>query len=181
MGTMLLGGLWHGASWTYVFWGGLHGCYLLVNHLWQSLIHKRDPSQVSWLTFFFGGLLTFVAVVVAWVVFRAETLESARGVLAGMAGLNGITLPGQIVSLIPFIGPYVNVTGKMATLGDGTVMGCVEQGGLVLIAAFICFLLPNTQQMTERSRLLAVMLSAGFTVQAIFFSRAPSEFLYFQF
>lgn len=182
MGTMLLGGLWHGASWTFVIWGGLHGCYLIANHLWQYLHYKgQNPIHVMGRTKLFGGAVTFVAVVIAWVVFRAETLEGAWGVLAGMAGLNGVTLFKQIVSMIPFIEPYVTVTGQMATLGGGMVMGFVEQTGLVLISAFICFLLPNTQQMTENSKLLAVMLSSGFIVQAVFFSYAPSPFLYFQF
>ncbi len=67
--TMLLGGLWHGAGWTFIIWGGLHGLYLCVNHFW-SAIQRPLPRFMAW------GL-TFVAVIFAWVVFRAETLESA--------------------------------------------------------------------------------------------------------
>ena len=182
--TMVLGGLWHGANWTFVVWGGIHGCYLIINHFWQSL-HPIPTGQTikptSIIARSFSILLTFIAVVIGWVFFRAETWATAHGILLGMAGMNGITLPGQIVDIIPFIAPYVTVTGVMATLGASSVIGCFEQLILVMIAAFICFFLPNTQQMSCRSKRFAIMLSAGFIVQSLFFSGAPSEFLYFQF
>ena len=82
--TMLLGGLWHGAAWTFVIWGGIHGAYLLVNHAWRSA-RARWPHAVH----VPGGayaarLLTFVAVVVAWVFFRADTADAAVRVLGAM-------------------------------------------------------------------------------------------------
>lgn len=84
--TMLLGGLWHGASWTFVFWGGLHGLYLAINHGFRAvtapIAAKLDDSKVfavaSW-------CLTFLAVVVAWVFFRAPTFSSAGRILVAMA------------------------------------------------------------------------------------------------
>jgi alginate O-acetyltransferase complex protein AlgI len=82
---MLLGGLWHGASWTFVLWGGLHGVYLAINHLWRGT-GLRLPPTLAW-------ALTFGAVVVGWVFFRAPSLERAQVVLAGMAGLNGFDWP----------------------------------------------------------------------------------------
>jgi D-alanyl-lipoteichoic acid acyltransferase DltB (MBOAT superfamily) len=87
--TMLLGGLWHGASWTFVVWGGLHGLYLQVNHAWRHLVgksprlqgflarHARPAAFAAW-------ALTFVAVVVAWVFFRAESFGGSANMLAGM-------------------------------------------------------------------------------------------------
>jgi D-alanyl-lipoteichoic acid acyltransferase DltB (MBOAT superfamily) len=86
MATMLLGGLWHGAGWTYVVWGGLHGLYLVVNHLWRAIRGNAAPGRAErWA----GRLLTFVAVVVAWVFFRAKSFGEATALLSGMAGLNG--------------------------------------------------------------------------------------------
>ncbi|HTQ74999.1 MAG TPA: MBOAT family protein [Burkholderiales bacterium] len=93
MATMLLGGLWHGAGWTFVIWGGLHGLYLVANHGWRAarahwLARLALPEGLAlWL----ARLLTFFAVVVAWVFFRSETLPAAKAILEGMAGLNGIT------------------------------------------------------------------------------------------
>jgi alginate O-acetyltransferase complex protein AlgI len=80
--TMALGGLWHGAGWTFLLWGVLHGTYLVCNHFWSTLAPKgggRARAVAAW-------LLTFLAVVVAWVLFRATTLQGALSVLHSMAG-----------------------------------------------------------------------------------------------
>ncbi len=85
--TMLLGGLWHGAGWTFIVWGALHGLYLAINHLWRELLPKRRWLPV-WLGNLSGGLLTFVAVVAAWVVFRASDIAHAAVMLKAMFGIN---------------------------------------------------------------------------------------------
>jgi len=84
--TMLLGGLWHGAGWTFAFWGFLHGAYLCCHHAWLALRPARLDATALW---YRAGAraLTFLAVVVAWVFFRASSFESAGRVLAGMVGL----------------------------------------------------------------------------------------------
>ncbi|MDD5035083.1 MAG: MBOAT family protein [Methylococcaceae bacterium] len=95
--TMLLGGLWHGANWTFVIWGGLHGLYLMINHAWRNLRERlgHDLSHSSWVGRLLGGALTFLAVMVAWVFFRSATVAVAQTILKGMAGLNGIVLPHE--------------------------------------------------------------------------------------
>lgn len=82
MATMLLGGLWHGAGWTFVAWGGLHGLALMVNHLW-SAAGRRLPPLAGW-------ALTFLFVMAGWVLFRAESFAVAADILAAMAGGNGM-------------------------------------------------------------------------------------------
>ena len=72
MATMLLGGLWHGANWTFVAWGGLHGAYLMINHAWQRIC----PCTGSRTGKALSVGLTFLATVVAWVFFRADNLSS---------------------------------------------------------------------------------------------------------
>jgi D-alanyl-lipoteichoic acid acyltransferase DltB (MBOAT superfamily) len=79
--TMLLGGLWHGAAWTFVAWGALHGAYLCINHAWN----RFGPRSVSPVAHVAGVVLTFLCVVVAWVFFRADSLSSALYVLSRMA------------------------------------------------------------------------------------------------
>jgi D-alanyl-lipoteichoic acid acyltransferase DltB (MBOAT superfamily) len=82
--TMALGGLWHGAAWTFVIWGGLHGLYLCVNHAWNRfgprVLPRFEPAaNIAALA------VTFLAVVVAWVFFRADSVASALSILAKMA------------------------------------------------------------------------------------------------
>jgi alginate O-acetyltransferase complex protein AlgI len=88
--TMLLGGLWHGAAWTFVAWGGLHGLYLIVNHGWEQARSHFKLTTSSAVTRAASRVLTFLAVVVAWVFFRAQSFGTANVLLKGMAGHYGI-------------------------------------------------------------------------------------------
>jgi alginate O-acetyltransferase complex protein AlgI len=85
--TMLLGGLWHGASWNFVIWGGLHGSYLAVNHAFRHMVPQRELGNVG---HWFGWLLTMIAVLIAWVPFRAGSLPEALTMWQAMAGLSDI-------------------------------------------------------------------------------------------
>ncbi|MCR9139245.1 MAG: MBOAT family protein [Alphaproteobacteria bacterium] len=102
MATMLLGGLWHGAGWNFVLWGALHGSYLIANHVWSAStigarVRKAVPgfvySTLSW------GL-TMIAVIVAWVFFRAETLQGSLIMLQSMVGLSAAASAGWL-DMIP--------------------------------------------------------------------------------
>src|SRR6266403_429846 len=89
--TMLLGGLWHGAAWTFVAWGALHGAYLCINHAWSNYgpaVAPRfaRPANAAAL------VLTFLSVVVAWVFFRANGLSSALYILSRMADPSRLAL-----------------------------------------------------------------------------------------
>jgi alginate O-acetyltransferase complex protein AlgI len=96
--TMILGGLWHGASWNFVFWGTLHGTYLMVNHGYNALTRRLD-SQIHHAApmRFLGWALTFLAVVVAWVFFRATDFPSALRILQG--GISGAFDPAATHAL----------------------------------------------------------------------------------
>ncbi len=86
--TMVLGGLWHGASWNFVIWGALHGFYLSVNHAWTALLKPLGMRGVvpSAFTRALAQIVTLLAVIVAWVPFRAQTLDGAMAIVSGMAG-----------------------------------------------------------------------------------------------
>jgi alginate O-acetyltransferase complex protein AlgI len=84
MVTMVLGGLWHGAAWTFVAWGALHGAYLCINHAWNDFgpaVAPRFAPAANAVAF----MLTFLCVVVAWVFFRADSISSAVWILKRMA------------------------------------------------------------------------------------------------
>lgn len=84
--TMLLGGFWHGAGWTFIIWGALHGLYLVINHLWRQWFVIPGPAFVGRAA---GWVLTMLAVVVAWVFFRSENVAGAMLMLQSMAGQGG--------------------------------------------------------------------------------------------
>lgn len=85
--TMLLGGLWHGAAWTFVIWGAIHGALLGVNHVWE----KHGPVGRTVLKYKAVRIgLVCLAVTIAWVFFRAGSFDGAMAMLAGMAGLSGL-------------------------------------------------------------------------------------------
>jgi len=79
--TMFIGGLWHGAGWTFVIWGLMHGAFLAVNHAWQKCPASRWGEK--WLAIP-AGMLTMLCVHVAWVFFRAATIADAWRVVTGM-------------------------------------------------------------------------------------------------
>ncbi|MFV0281788.1 MAG: MBOAT family O-acyltransferase [Rhodoblastus sp.] len=85
LATMVLGGFWHGANYTFIIWGGLHGFYLLVAHAWTRHGPWRLPAFVS-------RILTLVFVLVAWAPFRADSAGEAGVMMAGMIGLKGLRL-----------------------------------------------------------------------------------------
>lgn len=149
--TMLLGGLWHGANWTFVVWGGLHGLYLIVNHGWRALCQRHGPLASLWSGRFgvlVGWSLTFLSVVVAWVFFRAPSLDGAFSILAGMAGMHGIVLPTVARGLIEPLGLPMEILG----LRFGNVSGSFLLGGMTWVAALLAVatLAPNPYQILER-------------------------------
>lgn len=106
--TMLLGGLWHGANWTFAIWGLLHGAYLLVNHLWRtSCPPTTEPASLAprWA----GRLITFLSVVIAWVFFRAPDLPTALHMLESMATIHSPAGPPSIVFAPDPAGPLLLV------------------------------------------------------------------------
>jgi D-alanyl-lipoteichoic acid acyltransferase DltB (MBOAT superfamily) len=80
--TMLIGGLWHGASWTFVVWGGLHGLLLIVERPFRSMLARLQPLPLRVL----HVSSTFALVCIAWVFFRATTLADALAILGPMLG-----------------------------------------------------------------------------------------------
>jgi alginate O-acetyltransferase complex protein AlgI len=189
--TMLLGGLWHGASWTFVVWGALHGGYLMINHGWQALSNhlgfritaNRRLVQIA------SQALTLLSVIVAWVFFRANSIDAALGILGSMSGHSGVTLPASLVRYLPATwSPALAHWG--VHFGDlGSAYGGVAQVLWIAVLMTVCLYLPNTQQWidsgrgslrwTPSTRWAAVLGLA--TAWCILQLGNLSEFLYFQF
>lgn len=199
--TMLLGGLWHGAGWTFVVWGGLHGLYLVINHAWNGVKQRIGlPTGQGW-TRFLAWTTTFLAVVVAWVFFRATSINAALSLLSAMAGGNGVAVPESWLAgshwrlswLLDGAGIQIGGAGKHVL----DVWGWIWIGALL----FIALRMPNTQRLmhdvkpaldymaelgqplTWRFRFNAgwIAFTVFLLVAALTRGEAVSEFLYFQF
>lgn len=202
--TMLIGGLWHGAGWTFVIWGGLHGTYLMINHGWRYLMDSLgwDFSDKPYykITCWF---ITFVAVVFSWVYFRAPSLEHGTQVAMAMLGLSGFELPAGVFARLGDVGSLLRELGVEPAQGGGAVL--VANYAWVLLAAAIALALPNLPQIFYRhgpglyendkvfsdirtSRLMTwgysnrwALVAAMAGVAGILTLQQVSEFLYFQF
>ncbi|MBW7458812.1 MBOAT family O-acyltransferase [Paenibacillus sepulcri] len=93
--TFLLGGLWHGAGWTFIAWGFLHGAGQAVHRLWS----KSGRSLPKWLAW----TVTFVFITITWVFFRAENWQQAVRILKGMTGLYGTGITIWQSSFVPLV------------------------------------------------------------------------------
>ncbi len=96
--VMLLGGLWHGAAWTFVVWGGLHGAYLCINHAWE-----KSGSRHVRISPVFATIITFTAVSVAWVFFRATSFDAAFLVFASLFGFAEGGQSTHVLSLLSLV------------------------------------------------------------------------------
>jgi alginate O-acetyltransferase complex protein AlgI len=148
--TMFISGLWHGAGYTFVVWGVLHGVYLAVNHAWRLVAPRLWPERAAYERIMrpAGIVITLLCVAVSMVFFRSTTMGSAVDLLKGMAGLNGLTLP---LSLYERMGP-------LAGLLQGAGVSAQEWGGQELLRMMlaipvlvsIVLFCPNTLQMLAR-------------------------------
>jgi alginate O-acetyltransferase complex protein AlgI len=204
MATMLLGGLWHGAGWTFFVWGGLHGLYLVVNHAFRALkrrlgVESRRPSLSGKIA---SAGLTFVSVVCAWVVFRAASIVDAVEVLKAMFGGNGVSLPHALQHAVPAL-TALDVYGVAfnGMFSNVPVLGSNAVQAFIWTLLLIVWLAPNSQQLLKNYLRLngssdhehplvgvvwrptvawSVIVAVMLVVSLLHLDR-PSEFLYFQF
>ena len=198
--TMILGGLWHGAGWTFVLWGALHGVYLAINHGWRALCGwcGQDLTRSTRWGRACGCATTFIAVVIGWVLFRSADLPAAVTMLKAMAGVNGFVLPDFWLPKWGAAGQWLAAHGvRFGDTHDRVGGGVVNWIWILLLVVWFA---PNTQQLlagyrpalalfNERYRgWLAwrpspayALLTAVLALIAIFNLHKQSEFLYFQF
>lgn len=197
--TMLIGGIWHGAGWTFLLWGGLHGLFLAVNHLWNESLGRRLNLGAA------AGIITFLLVVLAWVPFRATDLAATLSLYGSLFGANGLSAPLEIGRLAQNIGIDLQAWG-IRLVSDNQRAEFYINLLVLALAAGLAWFAPNSMRLLRRydpvlnsravlrdgpsgSRILWRPgiwsgLAAGaalFLVVRALNSAAPSEFLYFQF
>ncbi len=140
MGTMLLGGLWHGANWTFVVWGGLHGFYLGVERALRKRFTNFRPGPF---TLILLGLLTYALINVTWVFFRAKTFGKAWIVLNGMFGLNAMAKPilslFYLVSVAVIVGAIVTTHWYMRARTLESVVARAHPAAIASVWALLAF------------------------------------------
>ena len=193
--TMLLGGIWHGAGWTFVIWGMLHGVYLIINHAWRKIRSDvlKWSDYISYFEIIAARVLTLFAIIIGWVYFRADSLNGANHLMLTMFGFNGISLPSSLqdnfgelaIQLQQFGFVFKGMFGgSYADFGDGIKW--------IILLLFTAVVMPNTQQLVLsnhfnfRALIIKSPYISGLVSGAVFFYvfinlRAEAEFLYFNF
>lgn len=184
LSTMLIGGMWHGASWPFVCWGALHGVFLVINHGLRRIIPRMEGEGRRLVISIPGFVFTFVFVALAWVPFRAVTWSGMMHVYQG---------------IFPFLGggPIDPERAFDPGLASYPVEFTIDSmdltaWALVVVAGVISFLFPNTWTLLERfssKRGIHRFGSNTLTVSAfvlamfvlLYHANRVTEFIYFNF
>lgn len=160
--TFLLGGLWHGAAWTFVIWGVMHGVALIIHRLWAQA-GKRLARPLAW-------LLTFSFINLSWIIFRASDVKSLRRFMDGFAGFNGWLPREKFMEqlLLWTVFPHQ-----------------VVAYGFTLCVLCICFWGKNSREILQHNKSLKVylfsMLLCLLSLGYMCFAENSQEFIYFHF
>jgi D-alanyl-lipoteichoic acid acyltransferase DltB (MBOAT superfamily) len=169
--TFLVGGLWHGAGWTFVFWGFLHGSALIAHRVWNNLGFKMN-SILAW-------FVTFNFINITWVFFRATKWDDALKVLEGMFGFSGIMLPQKFASSLVFLSDYgVEFGNVFIDIGNRS-----KTLTYIIAALIIVIFFKNSMQLREsfKTNYKTLLFSLALLFIAISMMSNISEFLYFNF
>ena len=173
--SMLISGFWHGAGWTFILWGAMHGAALVLNHCWRKL-KIRLPAIPAW-------LLTFGFVNFSMVIFRAKDMGEAWRMLKAMTGGNGIVLPASWLNILPWMSEYGVTSGKVLKAIDGhaDVLLLFAALAFAALGKFNSLRYAEPQQF-QPSRLNQALLVGMILVNLFFLnSIRAKEFLYFGF
>ena len=143
--TMTIGGLWHGASWTFVLWGALHGAALCLHKLWAKRLRARGVGDGGPVRRALGVLLTFHWVSLCWVVFRADSIGKAFRILANLftlhAGVSFVSFWAVTALVLTALCSLATVlrSRRNGTRPDGwyPTVDLTRFGGLTLFFAFV--------------------------------------------
>ncbi|RLA74277.1 MAG: MBOAT family protein, partial [Epsilonproteobacteria bacterium] len=171
MATFIIGGIWHGAGWTFVFWGFLHGIALVIHRAWSKLGFKIW----TWLAW----LITFNFVNIAWVFFRAKEWDDAVKVLGSMFSLDNIVLPNFLASKLSILTNHGVEFGGFATnlaAGKDLIVWLII--GFILLLVF-----KNSMEKLETFKLnyKTIVFSVIAFMGGVLSLNKVSEFLYFNF
>lgn len=171
MATFVIGGFWHGAGWTFLFWGFLHGLALCIHRMWTKLGFK----MWTWLAWF----ITFNFVNVAWIFFRAKEWDDAIKVLSSMFSLNNVMLPEKLAIKLSFLTEYGIHFGEFIKniRGDNLTFFWIMS-----VFILILFSKNSIEKWKEfRTSLFSFLITMILLIVSLGVANEFSEFLYFNF
>jgi D-alanyl-lipoteichoic acid acyltransferase DltB (MBOAT superfamily) len=169
--TFLVGGLWHGAGWTFIFWGFLHGIALIIHRIWTSVGIRINR--------FFAWFITFNFINISWVFFRAREWEDAIKVTKGMVGLSGVMLPDKFRELLQFDGIYEIKFGDIYA----NFYSDSEISIWIILGFYLVLFFKNSNEMLcqfKMSKQMLIFIAFIFSMGLMNINKT-SEFLYFNF
>jgi hypothetical protein len=171
LATFLIAGLWHGASWMFVIFGGLHGLALVVNNYWKK--SKMKMNKI------FAWFITFNFVNISMVFFRAEEWNDAIKVLKSMFSLNNIMLPNLLGDVLPFLNEYGIEFGQFTQ----NIQGSPFTIAFLIIGFIVVLFFENSNKKIENFKFNFINISIFVMAFTISFYKLSgySEFLYFRF
>ena len=171
MATFIIGGIWHGAGWTFIFWGFLHGLALVIENIWRKLGFKLN-SFLAW-------FVTFNFINITWVFFRAKEWDDAIRVLKAMFTIDNMVLPAGLADKLSFLTNY--------GIGFGMWLEDINANTWTIIYIFMAFIIVSfyknsNEQLAELQLNYKTLFlsSIAFSVGVLYLTKV-SEFLYFNF
>jgi alginate O-acetyltransferase complex protein AlgI len=167
--VFLVSGFWHGAGWTFIIWGCLHGIASMIYRLWSRL-NIQLPKWFAW-------FITFNFVNAAWVFFRANSIDQALVILKAMLGFNGIVFPAALADIVP---PLQHLTSPYGIWG---LYDMAVYIGIIFVFLIVILRQRNSIEMMEafRPTWKHAAFSAVITIITILSLNKVSDFIYFNF
>ncbi len=192
MVTMLIGGLWHGASWTFIFWGFLHGVFLIINHLYRFIKIRSSTTHTS---NFIYWIFTFFVVSTSWVFFRSPSFESASLIIKSMFAIDGLILPSSLYVLLNGLVGEKLIDFLNITFSGSPPFNIISSITFLGLTFIIIILFPQSQELTKKLSLLFKseiknsyikisfigLLIGLMVVYTTLRTDNPQEFIYFNF
>lgn len=184
--TMLIGGLWHGAAWTFVVWGGLHGVGLVINHTWLKFrpnMLTAPNSIIGWTYGRASWMLTFLFVAFLWVIFRAESFHDVLVVMEKIAAINISAISFALPDLQAYFAQDSHSFASWLFMQESCLL---FNALIILVLLQITWLAPNSLWWKDQFQpniftAIFCALAICLVVSANIFLVTPNAFIYFRF
>lgn len=181
MATFILGGIWHGAGWTFVFWGFLHGLALVIERIWRQFGFK--------LHWFFTWFITFNFLNITWVFFRAKEWEDAVKVLSAMFDFQGLSSDMHVAKIFNNVSAVVNYLHKLLLNIDTMTLISLHIIEMIAFGFIVTLLGKNSNELASKFDVMK-KIPLGWSLFSVIIlgislmnvsAQHGSEFLYFNF